>query len=47
MCEAPEPYLEQATDAGLLGTDLGEETMGKRGHFPWETVGSLLEVFLE
>lgn len=41
MYEAPEPYLEQATDAGLLGTDLG-----KRGYFPWETVGSLLEVFL-
>lgn len=46
MYEAPEPYLEQATDAGLLGTDLGEGTMGKRGYFPWGTVGSLLEVFL-
>lgn len=34
MYEAPEPYLEQATDAGLLRTDLGEKTMGKRGYFP-------------
>lgn len=45
MYEAPEPYLEQATDAGLLGTDLGEETMGKRGHFRGKQWGVCLKCF--